>query len=56
MTSSAASRFFSESFFESFKSSKGNSGGRITAPAVTGPASGPRPASSRPHIIKFAIT
>ncbi len=49
ITSSARSRFFSESFFESFSISTGKSSGKMTAPAVTGPAKGPLPASSRPH-------
>ena len=43
-------RFFSESFFESFKISIGKSFGKITALAQTGPAKGPRPASSNSTI------
>ena len=41
---------FSESFLESFSRRISQSLGRITAPATTGPAKGPRPASSTPQI------
>jgi len=43
------SLFFSVSFFESFTPSMIISGGNITAAATTGPAKGPRPASSTPE-------
>ena len=49
MTRAAASRLAGVSRFESSRMSIGKSGGRITAAAVTGPASGPRPASSIPQ-------
>ena len=49
ITGNSASRFFSESFFESLSPGMSQSGGRITAAAHTGPAKGPRPASSMPH-------
>lgn len=45
------SRFFAESFLESFSSRQTKSCGKITAAATTGPASGPRPASSMPQMI-----
>ena len=45
-----ASRFFAVNFFESASPSIGRSGSRITAAAQTGPASGPRPASSTPAV------
>ena len=44
-----ASRFFSVSFLESSKPGISQPGGRITAPAHTGPIRGPAPASSQPH-------
>ena len=51
MMAARAVRRFSESFFESSSwSSAEKSAGRITAAHTTGPASGPRPASSRPAI------
>jgi len=43
------------SIFESAKPSIGCCGSRITAAATTGPASGPRPASSIPAIKFFMI-
>ena len=43
--------FFSESFFESFSEEFLNVGGSITAPATTGPAKQPLPASSHPASI-----
>ena len=51
MTLYRASRFFSVSFFESFRPSIRQSGGRITAAAYTGPISGPAPASSTPQTV-----
>ena len=50
MMSNRASRFFSVSFLESFRPEMSSSRGRMTAAAYTGPASGPRPASSTPQI------
>ena len=44
----SASRFFAVSFLESANPSIGRAGSRITAAAQTGPARGPRPASSTP--------
>ena len=48
MVSKSSSLRFSESALESFKPGMSVSGGRITAAATTGPARGPRPASSTP--------
>ena len=42
-------RFFSLNCFESFRYKISQSVGRITAPATTGPAKGPLPASSIPQ-------
>lgn len=47
-TSKNFSRRAGVSFFESFSSPNAKSSGRITAAATTGPAKGPRPASSTP--------
>ena len=59
MTSASASRRFSESFFESLMAAQGPvrrsaaaSSGTETAVANTGPASGPRPASSMPITVE----
>ena len=49
--SKSSSRFFSLSFLESFTPSIIWSGLSITAAAHTGPASGPLPASSTPHML-----
>ena len=49
MTSNSASRRFSVSFFESSRPGITRSRGSVTAAAHTGPASGPRPASSTPQ-------
>ena len=49
MTLQSSRRFLSVSFFESFRPGITSSGGKITAAAQTGPASGPRPASSTPQ-------
>jgi hypothetical protein len=49
ISSNSFSRFFSLSFFESFSPSMTIPAGRMTAAAHTGPATGPRPASSTPH-------
>ena len=46
--SKSASRLASLSFLESFNPSTGRAGSNITAAAKTGPANGPRPASSIP--------
>ena len=46
----SASRRASLSFLESFRPSIGRCGSRMTAATDTGPASGPRPASSTPAI------
>ena len=51
MTLYRASRFFSVSFFESFRPSMTHSRGKITAAAYTGPISGPAPASSTPQTV-----
>ena len=48
ITASSASRRVAESFLESRRPAIGRSGCRITAAAMTGPANGPRPASSTP--------
>ena len=48
ITSYNSSRFFAESFLESFTPSILHSCGRITAAATTGPAKGPLPTSSIP--------
>jgi len=53
MMRSASSLFFSESRLESLSISIGKSSGRTTAAAQTGPASGPRPASSIPHTYRL---
>ena len=50
MTSYSSLRFFADNFFESFIYKMSQSTGSITAHATTGPASGPLPASSIPHI------
>src|SRR6185503_10623087 len=47
--SSSASRVLTESFLESSRPLGTLFGSRITAPALTGPAHGPRPASSTPQ-------
>src|SRR6185312_9382681 len=44
----SASRRFSLSFLESSRPAMGRAGSRITAATTTGPAKGPRPASSTP--------
>jgi len=49
ISAASASRRFSVSFLESLRPAIGRAGSRITAAAVTGPASGPRPASSMPQ-------
>ena len=48
ISGASASRRFSESILESARPSGMAFGSRITAAAITGPASGPRPASSTP--------
>ncbi len=48
ITSNIIARARAVSFFESFNPSIAADGSRITAAATTGPASGPRPASSTP--------
>ena len=48
MISRNRNRFFSLIFLESFSRGCSHRGGRITAAAQTGPAKGPRPASSQP--------
>ena len=50
------SRRAAESFFESARPTIGRAGSRITAAATTGPASGPRPASSTPQIMPEPMT
>ena len=50
ITSYNSSLFLAESFFESLMYNMSQSFGNITAPATTGPANGPRPTSSIPHI------
>ncbi len=49
MTAAAAVLSSGSRAFESSRMSRGKSAGRMTAAAVTGPASGPRPASSTPQ-------
>nr|WP_268969025.1 hypothetical protein [Tepidiphilus baoligensis] len=49
ISAASRSRRLGLSFFESFKPDSEAPGGRITAAATTGPASGPRPASSTPQ-------
>src|SRR5258706_5652747 len=49
ISTSSASRVLTESFLESSKPLGTFFGLRITAPALTGPAHGPRPASSTPQ-------
>ena len=49
ITAAAAARSSAASCFESFRQATGNPRGSTTAAAVTGPASGPRPASSIPQ-------
>ena len=51
--SNSASRRLGDSFLESFSPSSTSPGGRITAAAYTGPASGPAPASSTPHTRRY---
>src|SRR3989338_6029934 len=50
MSGASRSRCFSESFLESASPAMGLLASRITAAALTGPAKGPRPASSTPQI------
>ena len=47
------SRFLAVNFFESSRPSSAQSSGKMTAAATTGPASGPRPASSTPATKKI---
>ena len=49
ITAAAAARSSAVSCFESFRQAAGNPRGSTTAAAVTGPARGPRPASSIPQ-------
>src|SRR5258708_33740363 len=49
ISTSSVSRVLAESFLESSRPFGTFFGLRITAPALTGPAHGPRPASSTPH-------
>ena len=49
MVAAAAARSSAVSCLESFRQATGNRGGSTTAAAVTGPARGPRPASSIPQ-------
>ena len=53
MTGKRASRFFSDSFLESFSPGIFSPSGRITAAAYTGPARGPAPASSQPQTAEY---
>ena len=53
MISYSSSLFAAESFLESLIYNISQSFGRITAPATTGPASGPRPTSSIPQIYVY---
>jgi hypothetical protein len=48
-------RFMGVTFFESSSPSRLYELGRITAAATTGPANGPRPASSTPAIIAIIL-
>ncbi len=50
ISSKSSSRLWGVSFFESSSPSMNIPAGRITAAASTGPARGPRPASSTPAI------
>ncbi len=50
ISAASTSRRRAESFFESASPAIGRAGSRITAAAITAPASGPRPASSTPAI------
>ena len=52
LSGASSSRLASVSFFESRRPSSARAGSRITAAANTGPASGPRPASSTPQMIR----
>ena len=56
ISSASVSRRAADSFFESRRPSIGRSTSRTTAAAYTGPASGPRPASSTPQMIMDALT
>ena len=55
ITSYNSSLFFSDNFFESLRYRIGWSFGNMTAPATTGPANGPRPTSSIPHIAWWSL-
>src|SRR5512143_3512501 len=51
----ALSRAAGDRAFESRTAGSENPGGRTTAAATTGPASGPRPASSTPATVRYPL-